>query len=99
MEDRAVSLKAVMEILNHQRFGIQDISWGILTEKLTELPPAECDYRCASFESRKQQRAVTEKMDALLMPLVQYLDEKTRVEVRTALRVLKETPVVPQDGQ
>jgi len=34
----AISRKEVAEILNHQRFGIAQISWDIISEKIKALP-------------------------------------------------------------
>ena len=36
--DDAISRQKVIEILNHQRFGIQKMSWDIISEKISELP-------------------------------------------------------------
>lgn len=36
-----ISRKTVAEILNHQRFGISKMSWDIISEKLSELPPVK----------------------------------------------------------
>ena len=38
MNDDAVSRQKVIEILNHQRFGVQKMSWDIISEKISELP-------------------------------------------------------------
>ena len=40
------------------------------------------------FKNRKEQREVTETMNALLLPLMQYLNEETSTIVKKSLEIL-----------
>lgn len=41
------------------------------------------------YESRKEQRHITEEMNALLLPLARYLDDDTKKVVKRALYLLE----------
>ena len=49
------------------------------------------------FKDRKEQRKVTETMDALLLPMLSYLNSETKTIVRRALYLLGEIEVEPQE--
>lgn len=50
------------------------------------------------YQSRKEQRNVTETMNALLLPLLPYLTSDTAVIVKRALYLLGEIEVEPQES-
>ena len=50
------------------------------------------------FKDRKEQREVTELMNALLRPMVYYLDTDTAIKVRRALYLLGEIEIESQEG-
>ena len=45
------------------------------------------------FESRQEKRRVSEAMDAVLCPLMQYLDKDMAALVKRGLEILRETEV------
>lgn len=51
------------------------------------------------FKDRKEQRKVTETMNALLLPLLQYLTSDTAIIVRRALLLLGEIEIEPQESE
>jgi hypothetical protein len=48
------------------------------------------------FKDRKEQREVTETMEALLLPMLNYLNTDTAIRVRRALYLLGEIEIEPQ---
>lgn len=40
--------------------------------------------------TRTEKRRISETMDSIMMPLIQYLDEQTKEVVRQALRILRD---------
>ena len=50
------------------------------------------------FKDRKEQREVTEVMNALLLPMLNYLNADTVIKVRRALYLLGEIEVEPQES-
>lgn len=51
------------------------------------------------FKDRKEQRKVTETMNALLAPLMPYLTSDTAIIVRRALYLLGKIDIEPQEGE
>ena len=51
------------------------------------------------YQSRKEQRNVTETMNALLLPLLPYLTSDTAIIVKRALYLLGEIEVEPQERE
>jgi hypothetical protein len=51
------------------------------------------------FKDRKEQREVTEVMNALLLPMLNYLNADTVIKVRRALYLLGEIEVEPQESE
>lgn len=43
---------------------------------------------------RTEKRRITETMDAIMMPLIIYLDEQTKEVVRQALRILRDDAAI-----
>lgn len=48
------------------------------------------------FKDRKEQREVTETMNALLLPMLYYLNNDTAIKVRRALYLLGEIEIESQ---
>ena len=65
------------------------IMWGELPHMI--LDTEECMMKL--YESRKEQRHVTEEMNALLLPLARYLDDDTKKVVKRALYLLENIDV------
>ena len=65
----AVSRKAVAEIINRQRFGIDKISMGIIKEKIESLPSVIPTMCIAAFRFSKEdmQELVNEKMKEIVV--------------------------------
>ena len=62
------------------------------------------DKRMCMYKDRKEQRKVTETMNSLLLPMLEYLNEDTQKVVRRALCLLSEIEIeepkeVPQNTQ
>lgn len=51
------------------------------------------------FKDRKEQRKITETMNALLLPLLPYLTSDTTIIVRRALYLLGEIEIEPQGSE
>lgn len=51
------------------------------------------------YQSRKEQRNVTETMNALLLPLLPYLSSDTAIIVKRALYLLEEIEVKSQESE
>ena len=51
------------------------------------------------FKDRKEQRKVTEIMNALLLPLLSYLNSDTAIIVKRALYLLGEIEIEPQESE
>jgi len=51
------------------------------------------------FKDRKEQREVTEVMNALLLPMLNYLNADTVIKVRRALYLLGEIEVESQESE
>ena len=51
------------------------------------------------FKDRKEQRQVTEVMNGLLLPTLNYLNADTAIKVRRALYLLGEIEVEPQESE
>lgn len=51
------------------------------------------------YQSRKEQRKVTETMNALLLPLLPHLNSDTAMIVKRALYLLGEIEIEPQGGE
>ena len=51
------------------------------------------------FKDRKEQRKVTETMNALLLPLLPHLTSDTAIIVRRALYLLGEIEIEPQERE
>ena len=51
------------------------------------------------FKDRKEQREVTETMNALLAPMVYYLNADTARKVRRALYLLDNIEIEPQESE
>ena len=51
------------------------------------------------YQSRKEQRNVTETMNALLLPLLPYLTSDTAIIVKRALYLLGEIEVESQENE
>lgn len=51
------------------------------------------------YQSRKEQRNVTETMNALLLPLLPYLTSDTAIIVKRALYLLGEIEVESQESE
>ncbi len=49
------------------------------------------------YQNRKEQRNVTETMNALLLPLLPHLTNDTAITVKRALYLLGEIEVEPQE--
>lgn len=49
------------------------------------------------YKDRKEQRMVTETMGALLLPMVDFLNNNTAILVRRALFILGETDIESQE--
>ena len=51
------------------------------------------------FKDRKEQREVTETMNALLVPMMHYLNADTAKRVRRALYLLENIDIEPQKSE
>lgn len=51
------------------------------------------------FKDRKEQRKVTETMNALLLPLLSYCNNDTKEIIKRALYLLGEIEVEPQERE
>lgn len=51
------------------------------------------------YKDRREQRKVTEVMNALLLPLLPYLNDDTATIVKRALHILGETGIEPQESE
>lgn len=51
------------------------------------------------FKDRKEQREVTETMNALLLPMLNYLNADAAIKVRRALYLLGEIEIEPQESE
>lgn len=51
------------------------------------------------YESRKEQRKVTETMNAMLLPLLPHLTSDTAIIVKRALYLLGEIEIEPQESE
>lgn len=51
------------------------------------------------FKDRKEQREVTETMNALLLPMLDYLNADTTIKVKRALYLLGEIDIEPQESE
>lgn len=51
------------------------------------------------FKDRKEQREVTETMDKVLLPLLEYLNDDTAIKVRRALYLLSEIDIDFQESE
>lgn len=51
------------------------------------------------FKDRKERREVTETMNALLLPLLNYLNNDTAIKVRRALYLLGKIDIEFQDSE
>lgn len=51
------------------------------------------------FKDRKEQREVTETMEALLLPMLNYLNADTVIRVKKALYLLGEIEIEPQKSE
>lgn len=51
------------------------------------------------FKDRKEQREVTETMNALLLPLLPHLTSDTAIIVKRALYLLGEIEIDPQESE
>lgn len=51
------------------------------------------------FKDRKEQREVTETMNALLLPMLDYLNADTAIKVRRALYLLGKIEIESQEGE
>lgn len=51
------------------------------------------------FKDRKEQRKVTETMNALLLSLLPYLSNETAIVVKRALYLLGEIEIEPQESE
>lgn len=51
------------------------------------------------FKDRKEQREVTETMNALLLPMLDYLNADTAIKVKRALYLLGEIDIEPQESE
>ena len=49
------------------------------------------------FKNRKEQRKVTETMNALLLPLLPYCNNDTKAIIIRALYLLREIDIEPQE--
>lgn len=49
------------------------------------------------FKDRKEQREVTETMDRVLLPLLEYLNAETAIKIRRGLYLLSKIDVEPQE--
>jgi len=51
------------------------------------------------FKDRKEQREVTEAMNALLLPMLNHLNADTAIKVKRGLYLLSEIEVEPQESE
>ena len=51
------------------------------------------------FADRKEQRVVTETMNALLLPAINYMESKTRFCIKKTLQILNDTKVVGEEEE
>lgn len=51
------------------------------------------------FKNRKEQRQVTETMNALLCPMLDYLNVDTAIKVKRALYLLGEIDIESQESE
>ena len=51
------------------------------------------------FKDRKEQRGLTETMNALLLPMLDYLNADTARKVKRALYLLSEIDIEPQESE
>lgn len=51
------------------------------------------------FKDRKEQRKVTETMNALLLPLLPHLNSDTAIIIKRALYLLGEIEIEPQESE
>lgn len=51
------------------------------------------------FKNRKEQRQVTETMNALLCPMLDYLNVDTTIKVKRALYLLGEIDIESQESE
>ena len=60
-----------------------------------------CDYidgDIEKFKSRKEQREVTEAMNAVLLPLLEHFDAETAIKIKRGLYLLSKIDIEPQEG-
>ena len=50
------------------------------------------------FKSRKEQREITETMNAVLLPLLEHFDTETEIKIRRGLDLLSKIDIEPQEG-
>lgn len=62
---------------------------------LNGMPLEDLRGMSGKFENRKEQRKVTETMNALLLPLLSYLDNDTKDIVKQALHLLGKIEIEP----
>ena len=51
------------------------------------------------YKDRREQRKVTETMNALLLPLLPYLNSDTAIIIKRALYLLGEIEIEPQERE
>jgi len=51
------------------------------------------------FKNRKEQREVTETMDRVLLPLLEYINTETAIKIRRGLYLLSKIDVEPQESE
>lgn len=55
--------------------------------------------RMEKFKNRKEQREVTETMNALLLPMLNFFDNNTAIKVKRALYLLGEIEIEPKESE
>lgn len=51
------------------------------------------------FKNRKEQREITETMDSVLLPLLEYFNAETAIKIRRGLYLLSKIDIEPQEDE
>lgn len=75
-----------------------EISYDVYSGLIDAIDTLEQEPKAGHYKDRREQRKVTEAMNALLLPLLPYLSSEIAIVVKRALHLLREIEVEPQEG-